>query len=213
MVAPESTSGVGGTPVSISALAGLTEAIERWPVDPGPGWEAAVEAAFARAIAASGVTGARLRLRAAPLPEMDLAAGRTHGDGGSAGRSRSFEVRSGNHSLATLELDTPSPDKAAELARGIELAVASAWSSIVAGRAGDELAALDAATRGIAGVLDLDRVLQTITDRARELAHAQYAALGILDADGATEQFISSGISRAERERIGAPPRGLGLSA
>jgi len=42
-----------------------------------------------------------------------------------------------------------------------------------AGQATDELAAMDAATRGIAGVLDLDRVLQLITDRVRELAHAQ----------------------------------------
>jgi GAF domain-containing protein len=75
------------------------------------------------------------------------------------------------------------------------------------GRAG----ALDTATRGIAGVLDLDRVLQLITDRVRELAHAQYAALGIVDQDFGIERFITSGISRAERERIGPPPHGHGL--
>ena len=32
-----------------------------------------------------------------------------------------------------------------------------------------------------------------------------------MDQDGGIERFITSGIGRAERERIGAPPHGLGL--
>jgi len=71
--------------------------------------------------------------------------------------------------------------------------------------------ALDVATRAIAGELDLDRVLQLIVDTVRDLVHATYAALGIVDAGGRIETFITSGISPAERELIGAPPRGHGL--
>ena len=71
--------------------------------------------------------------------------------------------------------------------------------------------ALDAATRAIAGELDLDRVLQLIVDSARGLVQARYAALGIMDASGRIERFITSGISAEARARIGSPPRGHGL--
>lgn len=71
--------------------------------------------------------------------------------------------------------------------------------------------ALDAATRAIAGELDLDRVLQLIVDSVRELVHARYAALGIVDASGRIEHFITSGISAEQRADIGALPRGHGL--
>ena len=71
--------------------------------------------------------------------------------------------------------------------------------------------ALDQAVRGISGLLDLDRVLQGIVDRVRELVDAEYAAIGIVDADGAIERFITSGISDQARERIGDLPRGRGL--
>jgi len=78
-------------------------------------------------------------------------------------------------------------------------------------RAEAHLAALDVAVQGISGVLELDSVLQLIVDRVRELADAEYAALGIASADDAIERFITSGISKAERKRIGALPRGRGL--
>lgn len=78
-------------------------------------------------------------------------------------------------------------------------------------RAEAHLAALDSAIRGISGVLTLDPVLQLIVDRVRDLAEADYAALGIVDADGTIERFITSGLGDAERRRIGALPRGLGL--
>ncbi|MEO7663606.1 MAG: GAF domain-containing sensor histidine kinase [Candidatus Limnocylindrales bacterium] len=71
--------------------------------------------------------------------------------------------------------------------------------------------ALDAATRAIAGELDLDRVLQLIVDSVRELVHARYAALGIVDGYGRIERFITSGISVEQREAIGPMPRGHGL--
>ena len=78
----------------------------------------------------------------------------------------------------------------------------------------DLLAAIDAlevGTRAIAGELDLDRVLQLIVDSVRELVHARYAALGIVDGRGGIERFITSGITPAERAAIGPPPRGRGL--
>ncbi len=75
----------------------------------------------------------------------------------------------------------------------------------------DALEAFDAATRAIAGVLDLEEVLQLIADRVRILVDAQYAALGIVDAHGRIEQFITSGISPEDRARIGSPPSGHGI--
>ena len=81
----------------------------------------------------------------------------------------------------------------------------------VEARAVRQLRALDEAVRGISGVLDIDRVLQLIADRVRDLAEAQYAAIGIVDADGAIERFITSGISDEERARIGDLPHGRGL--
>ena len=58
----------------------------------------------------------------------------------------------------------------------------------------DELEALVDATRAIAEVLDLDPVLQLIVDRVRTLVGAEYAALGLPDASGRMERFITSGI-------------------
>jgi signal transduction histidine kinase len=71
--------------------------------------------------------------------------------------------------------------------------------------------ALDAAVRGISGVLDAEQVLQLIVDRVRELVAAQYAALGIVDEEGQITQFITSGITHEQREAIGDLPRGRGL--
>lgn len=78
-------------------------------------------------------------------------------------------------------------------------------------RAEAHLAALDVAVQGISGVLALEVVLQLIVDRVRELAEAQYAALGIAHEDGHLERFLTSGLDSVARERIGALPRGDGL--
>jgi len=72
-------------------------------------------------------------------------------------------------------------------------------------------AALDAAVRGIAGLASVDEALQVIVDRVRPLVGAQYAALGIVDADGRIDRFVTSGIDEAARLRIGALPEGHGL--
>ncbi|HEX5240197.1 MAG TPA: GAF domain-containing sensor histidine kinase [Candidatus Limnocylindrales bacterium] len=78
-------------------------------------------------------------------------------------------------------------------------------------RSDDALYALDAATRAIAGELDLDKVLELMVDSLRDLVGARYAALGIVDDAGRIERFITSGISPEQRARIGDPPRGHGL--
>jgi signal transduction histidine kinase len=75
----------------------------------------------------------------------------------------------------------------------------------------DIVNAYDAATRAIAGLRSVDAVLQVIVDQVRPLVGAQYAALGIVDADGVIERFITSGINAKLRRRIGPLPRGHGF--
>jgi Rrf2 family protein len=71
--------------------------------------------------------------------------------------------------------------------------------------------ALEEAVRAIGGELDPDRVLQRIADRVRVLVAAEYAAIGIVGADGRIERFITSGIDEETRRRIGHLPQGRGL--
>jgi signal transduction histidine kinase len=75
----------------------------------------------------------------------------------------------------------------------------------------DAIEGLDAAVRAIAGLRSVDEVLQVIVDRVRPLVGAQYAALGIFDAGGRIERFVTSGIDDETRRRIGPLPRGRGL--
>src|SRR5689334_23555674 len=74
-----------------------------------------------------------------------------------------------------------------------------------------QLLALNQAAIAITGELELESLLQRIVDVARELVGCRYAALGVLGDDGYIARFPTSGLSVAEREKIGAPPRGHGL--
>ncbi len=74
-----------------------------------------------------------------------------------------------------------------------------------------EPTALDTATRGIAGVLEVDAVLQLIVERVRDLIRSRYAALGIVNEAGLITRFITVGIDAPGRKRIGDLPRGHGL--
>ncbi len=74
-----------------------------------------------------------------------------------------------------------------------------------------QLAALHQAALAISGEVALDKVLQQIVDSARELIGAQYAALGVPNAQGFFETFVYSGLSREEAARIPHVPKGLGL--
>jgi len=58
----------------------------------------------------------------------------------------------------------------------------------------------------------LAAVLQRVVDSAREVVGAKYAALGVLSDDGGgLSEFVTSGLSEAERARIGDLPTGRGL--
>jgi signal transduction histidine kinase len=213
MNAPHSTPNAGPDSTGLLGLREMSDGLEAWQANPGAQSHLQLGAAFARVIASSGLGGGHLHLNAPPLTEVELRAGSLEDSAAETAGLRSYDLRFGDRVLANLHLDAPPAAvfSVDECARGLEIVIGSAWSKARAGQAADELAAMDTATRGIAGVLDLDRVLQLITDRVRELAHAQYAALGIVDQDFGIERFITSGISRAERERIGAPPHGHGL--
>ncbi len=78
-------------------------------------------------------------------------------------------------------------------------------------RSDDALAALDRASRAIAGELDVDRVLELIVEGVRELVGARYAALGTVTRDGGIDLFITSGMTEEVRAEIGPLPHGHGL--
>ncbi|HYN47861.1 MAG TPA: GAF domain-containing sensor histidine kinase [Candidatus Nanopelagicales bacterium] len=127
-----------------------------------------------------------------------------HGAVGGTSPDRARDV------VGTLWLDGPERH-VQDAVRLVELAVARARERGESARAERRLTALDEAIRAMAGILAVDRVLQVIVERVRILTGARYAALGVHDQAGAIEQFITSGINRPDRARIGAPPRGHGL--
>src|SRR6476659_541023 len=60
--------------------------------------------------------------------------------------------------------------------------------------------------------LDLESVLRSVVEAARELTSAEYAALGVLDRDRKElERFIYLGIDDETRRAIGNLPRGRGV--
>ena len=64
----------------------------------------------------------------------------------------------------------------------------------------------------LASELSLPALLQRIVELAAELAGARYAALGVLSPDGELiDEFLTIGLSDAERDRIGPLPHGGGL--
>lgn len=63
----------------------------------------------------------------------------------------------------------------------------------------------------LAGDLDLDSVLQRITDSAAHATGAAYAALGVIGPDETISRFITHGVDEATIGAIGHYPRGEGL--
>lgn len=59
--------------------------------------------------------------------------------------------------------------------------------------------------------LSLDAVLERIVELAIDITGARYGALGVLGEDGLIEQFVTKGLTPAEREAIGDPPTGHGI--
>lgn len=67
------------------------------------------------------------------------------------------------------------------------------------------------ANQMVVGDLALPVVLRKIAEAARELTGAQYAALGVIAADGYLAQFIHIGMPPDQVEQIGRLPQGKGL--
>jgi signal transduction histidine kinase len=71
---------------------------------------------------------------------------------------------------------------------------------------------LSQATTRITAEHELDKVLQSVVDSAREVIGARYAALGVLSIDGSTlETFVASGLPEALHSMIGDAPTGKGV--
>src|SRR5437763_7780429 len=68
------------------------------------------------------------------------------------------------------------------------------------------------AGRSVVAEREVDRVLDRLLEMARELTGARYAAIGVLDESRQSlADFITVGIDRGVRERIGDLPRGRGI--
>ena len=193
-------------------LAATLEALERWQEDPSPERLEVLRIQVEGVLAVVGARGAILEVCAPPLSTVTVGAGTLAAvppDEERAGLARYLlGSHEGHTTLARLFLDAPE-DAVAPVVRGLELVVDAAWSRAeVHGRA-ERLAALEAATRAVAAELDIDRVLGVIVDRVRELVGARFSALGVADATGRIERFITSGISpagpRGDRGRAARP--------
>jgi signal transduction histidine kinase len=79
-------------------------------------------------------------------------------------------------------------------------------------RSQQRLSALLDAVMAVTADLELADVLTRIVHSACELVDAKYGALGVLGPDGEhLVEFVTQGITQAEREAIGDPPRGHGV--
>lgn len=61
------------------------------------------------------------------------------------------------------------------------------------------------------GVDDIVASLTTLPELARQLIGADFAAVTVLDADGAVIDMLYAGMSPEVADKIGAPPKGIGL--
>jgi len=79
------------------------------------------------------------------------------------------------------------------------------------GRLHPALRELSDAVLAVAAQRSVDEVLQGLVDRARDLAGARYAALGVPDGDGGFSRFLVSGMSEQLIARLGPLPRTHGM--
>jgi signal transduction histidine kinase len=79
------------------------------------------------------------------------------------------------------------------------------------GRGRAQLEALVEAGKALNAERSLVAVLQRIVEVACRILGARYGALGTLDASGAVEQFVTTGLTEAQRAAIGPAPRGVGI--
>jgi len=124
---------------------------------------------------------------------------------------RNVPIDGAHAASATLTVDGGTSDQIDQLIEAVALALTAIWTreqTVIQQREQD---ALDLALRGISNIGPVERVLQLIVDRVRDLVGSKYAALGIVGPFGQIEQFITSGITPELRTQLGAPPRGHGL--
>jgi signal transduction histidine kinase len=81
----------------------------------------------------------------------------------------------------------------------------------MAERLNPALRAVSDAVLAVASELSVEEVLQRLVDRARELAGARYAALGIPDGEGGFSRFLVAGMSDALIAELGPLPRTHGM--
>ena len=75
----------------------------------------------------------------------------------------------------------------------------------------ERLAALHRASLELVSDVSRNNVLERIARLAREQADAEFAAIAVLGEDGQLEKFIHMGVDEKTANKIGHPPRGLGL--
>ncbi len=79
-------------------------------------------------------------------------------------------------------------------------------------QSGAAIATLLDAVLSVGRNLDLTEVLSRIVQSACDMVGARYGALGVLRPDGqGLMEFVTTGLSLAEAEAIGAQPRGIGV--
>lgn len=199
--------------VSLLPLHELLTVLEAWRVDPGSDQRSALGQSLDRIARAYHVAGAHLRIVGPPLPDLDVGVGslaNASGERLAAMTEHDVGLSGAPEGGASLWVDGPA-ESAEALIGAVELAIGSIWSRHHARLQHQQLEALDSAVRGIAGILSVERALQLIVDRVRDLVGAQYSALGVVGPFGQIDQFITSGISEELRALIGHPPRGRGL--
>src|SRR5205809_4303884 len=94
------------------------------------------------------------------------------------------------------------------------VAVRGPWvisSTVMDGRLHPALRDLSDAVLAVAAQRSVDEVLQGLVERARDLAGARYAALGIPDGDGGFSRFLVAGMSEQLIARLGPLPRTHGM--
>ena len=75
----------------------------------------------------------------------------------------------------------------------------------------DKLAEVVEAGTAIARGLDLDETLQAVVEAAARVTGRRYCALGVLGPDRRISRFITTGLTREQRELLGSPPTGRGI--
>jgi signal transduction histidine kinase len=172
-----------------------------------------LRSSFDRVVRAHGALGARLSAEIPRLADLDIRTGSLTSPGSSPETltRRNVPIDGANGASATLTVDGGTSDQIDQLIEAVALALTAIWTreqTVIQQREQD---ALDLALRGISNIGPVERVLQLIVDRVRDLVGSKYAALGIVGPFGQIEQFITSGITPELRTQLGAPPRGHGL--